>query len=151
MHKIFGAFFTGRAALGLLVIRIFFGLALVIHGYGKAAGGAFHWADKMPGAPAPFLQGLATLSELGGGLAMIFGLLTPLAMLGIIITMAVAIVKVHLPQGAHYVSLNHGTPSYETAAHYLIVAAGLLISGPGAFSLDALIFGRRLQSNAYAP
>ena len=55
---------------------------------------------------------------------MIFGLLTPLAMLGIVCTMSFAILKFHFPRGAVYV-FTPGKPDYEPAAHYLIIAVGL--------------------------
>lgn len=149
MHKFFGPFFTGRAAFGVLIIRLFFGWGLVLHGYQKFThGGPFHWGDPL-GIP-PFWQSMAFLGEFAGGLGLMVGGLTPLAALGITITMIVAFLKVHLPAHAAYVHMEGG-PNYEVAAHYLIVAVGVLISGPGALSLDALIFGRRWRGNAYAP
>ena len=149
MHRFFGPFFTGRAALGLLVIRVFFGWGLVLHGYQKLThGGPFHWGDAL-GIP-PFWQSMAFLGEFAGGMGVMVGLLTPLAALGITITMITAFLKVHLPAHEVYVNMEGG-PNYEVAAHYLIFAVGVLISGPGALSLDALIFGRRLRGNTYAP
>ena len=149
MHKLFGPFFTGRAAVGLLVIRVFFGWGLVLHGYQKFThGGPFHWGDGL-GIP-PFWQSMAFLGEFAGGMGLMVGLLTPFAALGITITMSVAFLKVHLPAQAVYVHMEGG-PNYEVAAHYLIVGVAVLISGPGALSLDSLIFGRRLRSNPYAP
>lgn len=149
MHRLFGPFFTGRAAVCLLVIRVFFGWGLVLHGYQKFThGGPFHWGNDL-GIPS-FWQSMAFLGEFAGGLGLIVGLLTPLAALGITITMIVAFLKVHLPAHEVYVHMEGG-PNYEVAAHYLIVGVGVLISGPGALSLDALLFRRRWQSNPYAP
>ena len=154
MRRIFGNFVAGRGAVGLLVFRLLFGLGMTLHGYQKlhSPGGAFGWAD--PGlhfSIPPFMQGLATLAEFGGGLATMLGLLTPLATLGILCTMSFAIVKFHWGVNhAHYVAVNPG-PDYEAAAHYFIYALGLLIAGPGAWSLDALIFGRRPVVPAYVP
>lgn len=88
---------------------------------------------------AGILQALAALSEFGGGLALILGLLTPLAMFGLAFTMFVAIATVHLPAGHPFVS--QGGPSFEPAALYLAVALMSIITGPGSLSLDALIFG----------
>lgn len=140
LHKFFGPFAPGRPALGLLIIRFAFGLGLMLHGWPKFQN-PFHWMDKMPGAPPAIMQFLAALSEFGGGLAMILGLLTPLACLGIAATMLVAMFTVHVPKGQPYVAAGGG-PSWELAGHYLAAALGLLISGPGALSLDAMLFGR---------
>jgi len=50
-----------------------------------------------PEAPIPaFLQALAALAEFGGGMALIVGLLTRLASLGIATNMIVALGMVHL-------------------------------------------------------
>ena len=60
---------------------------MTMHGWSKIQN-PFGW---MQGAPVPgFLQALAALSEFGGGLALIVGLLTPFACLGIMSTMFVA-------------------------------------------------------------
>ncbi len=147
-------FARGRVAVALLLIRVVFGIGIATHGLQKCLdGGPFHWADSAPilqDIPPP-LQGLATLSEFGGGLAMIFGLLTPLAMLGLTITMGVGLVKFHLAQGRPYVSIQHPGQDFEPLGHYLIVAFGLLFSGPGALSLDYLFFGRRRAITGSAP
>lgn len=149
MHRLFGPFFTGRAALGVLIVRIFFGWGLVLHGYQKFThGGPFHWGDAL-GIP-PFWQSMAFLGEFAGGLGLMVGLLTPLAALGIAVTMTVAMFKVHLPAHEVYVHMEGG-PNYEVCAHYLIVGVGVLLSGPGALSLDALVFGRRTRANRYTP
>lgn len=155
MSKLFGPFVGGRVAVGLLILRIFFGIGLVLHGCQKIMAGPLHWADdiaKMPGhlVIPPFFQAMATLGEFGGGLSMIFGLLTPLGLLGVFCTLGFALVKFHLPRGAVYVSL-HGGPDYEAAAHYFLIALGLLFTGPGTLSLDALIFHRRRDDSPYAP
>ncbi len=145
MNKIFGPFLRGRAAAGLLLIRVVFGIGIVLHGWDKVVnGGPFHWADSMgPLSEIPHpLQALATCTEIGSGLAMIGGLLTPLAMLGLTVTMGVALYKGH--PGEPYVSLARPFgPTYELVAHYGILALGLLLSGPGVFSFDYLLFGRK--------
>ena len=154
MNQIFGPFVTGRAAFGLLVFRLLFGLGITLHGCQKvlSPGGVFGWAD--PGLHfqiAPFFQGLATLTELGGGIATMLGLLTPLAALGILFTMSFAIVRFHWGVNhAHYVAVRPG-PDYEAAAHYFIYALVLLFTGPGTFSLDGLLFGRRPAALEYVP
>ena len=155
MNKFFGPFLAGRAAVGLLILRLVFGLGMVLHGYQKIEAGPFHWADNIAAMPIhlvipPYFQALAMVGEFGGGLAMISGLLFPVGMAGIICTLGFALVKFHLARGAHYVSM-HGEPDCELAAHYFIMAVGLLFTGPGTLSLDALIFGRRRDDPPVVP
>jgi len=139
IDKIFGNFVGGRAAWGLLLVRVVFGLGIAQHGWGKIQH-PFTWMG--PDAPVPgFLQALAALSEFGGGIALILGLLTPLALLGLAITMIVAITTVHLKAGDPFVARGGGR-SYELAALYLAVSLLVLFAGPGRFSLDAKLFGR---------
>lgn len=128
------------ASTGLLVLRLVAGTAFMFHGWGKITNPT-GWMGE--GAPVPgFLQALAAVSEFGGGLAWILGLLTPLASLGILCTMAVA-ASTHIMRGDPFVST--GGPAYELALVYFAVALLLLLAGPGRFSLDALLFGRRRE------
>lgn len=129
---------SGAPAIGLLIARVVFGLGLAMHGFPKIQNPTGWMGPDMPG----FLQLLAAVSEFFGGLALIFGLLTPLAALGVGATMAVAILKAHA--GDPFVSPTGGK-SFELAALYLATAAALLFNGPGAYSLDALLFGRRRE------
>jgi putative oxidoreductase len=138
-NKIFGGFHGGRTAVGLLIIRLVFGLGIALHGWGKIQH-PFNWMGA--DAPVPgFLQALAALSEFGGGIALILGLLTPVALLGLAITMLVAITTVHLKAGDPFVARGGGR-SYELAALYLAVSLLVLLAGPGRLSLDAKLFGR---------
>jgi putative oxidoreductase len=120
------------------------GAAFIQHGWPKFQN-AFHWMDR-EGAPGPpgFLQALAAFSEFGGGIALILGLLTPLAALGIACTMIGALAMVHLPNGDPFVAAKPGGPSYEPALGYLANALLVLLAGPGVLSLDALLFDRKV-------
>jgi putative oxidoreductase len=143
MHYLFPPLVKGRGAVGLLLLRVVTGVAFMFHGWYKiqSSGGAFGWMGTE--APVPgILQGLAVLAEFGGGLALILGLLTPLAALGIVCTMIVALAMVHLPHGDPFVG-QPGKPSFELAAGYLANGLLLLLIGPGILSLDGLLFAKR--------
>src|SRR5438874_2313002 len=97
MSRVYASFVGGKGAVGLLVLRLVMGAAFVLHGWPKVQN-PFAWMGPKASVPG-FLQGLAALSEFGGGLALIAGLLTPLASLGIACTMMVAVGYFHVPQG----------------------------------------------------
>jgi len=143
MNRFFPQFATGSRAVGLLLLRVVMGAAFMFHGWYKiqSPGGAFAWMGAE--APVPgILQGMAVLAEFGGGLALILGLLTPLAALGIACTMIVALAMVHLPRGDPFVG-QPGKPSFELAAGYLANAILLILIGPGMISLDGFLFAKR--------
>jgi putative oxidoreductase len=127
------------ADLSLLLLRFVAGLAFMLHGWGKIQN-PFGWMGPEAFAPG-FLQALAALSEFGGGLAWIIGLITPLASLGISCTMAVAVYMHAIMRGDPFVSV--GGSAYELAALYFCISVLLMATGPGRFSLDRLIFGAR--------
>ncbi len=142
MRWMFADFVTGRGAVGLVIVRLIFGSGMTLQGWHKlaSAAGPFHWMG--PESPVPArLQGVSVLAEFGGGLALVVGLLTPLASLGLVCNMIVAIGMVHLPHGDPFVSGRPG-PSFEPAAGYLAIALLLFITGPGSLSLDALLWAR---------
>jgi len=132
-----------RVSAGLLILRIVAGLAFMHHGYGKIQHPTA-WMGPNGNVPA-VLQALAAISEFGGGLAWILGLLTPLASFGIGCSMTVAVwthaVMLHDP----FVSPTGGR-SFEPALGYLCVAILLLLSGPGRFALDQILFGKHQPS-----
>ena len=131
---------SARASTGLLIFRLVAGLAFMHHGYGKIQN-PFDWMGPNAGTPGIF-QLLAAISEFGGGLAWMLGLLTPLASFGLTCTMIVAIwmhaIVLHDP----FVPQGPGG-SYELASIYLCFAILLLLAGPGRFSVDRIIFGEK--------
>lgn len=127
-------------SVALLLLRIVAGAAFMFHGSGKIQD-PFGWMGPDAFAPGVF-QGLAALSEFGGGAAWILGALTPLASFGIACTMTVAASMHAFMRRDPFVSATGG-PAYELAAVYLTIAIVLIAFGPGRFSLDRIIFGRR--------
>ena len=128
--------------VSLLLVRLVGGVAFMIHGWGKIQN-PFAWMGAE--APVPgFLQALAAVSEFGGGLAWVLGLLTPLACLGLASTMAVA-AYMHAIQWGHPFVATGGGPAYELALVYFCVAVLLFALGPGRLSLDRVVFGARAE------
>ena len=127
-------------SIALLIMRLIVGSAFFIHGSGKIHT-PFSWMPPQVPIPA-FLQFLAAISEFGGGIALILGLITPLASLGIACTMTGAVYMHLIIRNDPFVNLTGGM-SYEPALGYLGVVILIFIMGPGKFSLDKLIFGER--------
>ena len=82
--------------------------------------------------------------EFFGGIAITLGLLTRLAALGIGATMVVAILTVHLKQGF----FNPG--GVEFPLSLLASAIALVITGAGAYSIDAAI-AKRIEGETVGP
>jgi putative oxidoreductase len=126
----------GKGAVALLALRLVAGPAFILHGWPKIQN-AFGWmGEAVPG----WLQALAAFAEFGGGLALLFGLLTQLAALGIACVMIYAIFLVHVPKGDPFVGRGG---SWELAAVYLAVMIALILRGAGSISLDALVFRKK--------
>jgi len=130
--------------MALLLLRLVVGVAFMIYGKGKIQT-PFTWMG--PDAPVPgFLQGLAALSEFGGGLALIVGLLVPLASFGIACTMAVA-TAVLVQRGIPFISKD-GSVSYSLPIFLFCIAIVFIALGPGRISLDRRVFGARAASSS---
>lgn len=126
-------------SVGLLLLRLVMGAAFVLHGWPKIQN-PLAWMG--PDAPVPAIfQALAAVAEFGGGMALIVGLLTRLAALGITTNMVVALAMVHLPHGDSFVSKT-GSRSFELPAVYLACAVLFLLLGPGRLSADAIVFSQ---------
>ena len=124
----------------LLFLRLIVGAAFVLHGRPKLAHPTSWMGAPGTGAPPAALQVLAVVAEVGGGLAVLLGLLTRLGAAGILAMMIGALVTVHLPNRHPFVSTS--APSSELPFVYIAIALVLLVVGPGAWSLDALLLTR---------
>jgi putative oxidoreductase len=124
--------------VALLLVRLVCGAAFLFHGWMKIQ----HPMSWMPPeSPVPgFLQMLAAISEFGGGLALVLGLLARLGSLGIVCTMTVAVTMHAFMFGDPFVHPTGGR-SFELPLTYLVVALLILIAGPGRLSIDHKIFG----------
>lgn len=134
------------ADIGLLVLRIFFGGLLFVHGAQKLFGwfDGMGWDattsgfDQMGYNPGKFFGTLAGLSEMVGGGLLVLGLLTPLAAAIALGTMINAI------NATWHSGLFGGAegPGYEMGLLFAVAAAALAFTGPGRYSLD---YGRPWQ------
>lgn len=129
-----------RASAGLLAVRLVAGLAFMLHGWGKIQH-PFSWMGPESGTPG-ILQGLAALSEFGGGLAWILGLLTPLASFGIACTMVVATHFHMIVRKDPFVPSGPGG-SYELPLIFLALSVLFILAGPGRYSADRFVFGQK--------
>jgi putative oxidoreductase len=128
--------------LGLLLLRVVCGLTLAAHGSQKLFGwfGGSGFAKQREGMakqgykPALLWAFFVVLGEVGGGLSLAFGLLTPLGAAGIVGSMVMAIFKVHWKNGFW-----NGKRGIEFPLSLLTIATAIGIMGPGDYSLDALL------------
>lgn len=129
---------NASVAAGLLVIRVAGGLTMAAHGYqkffsgGRIAGTA-RWFDSMGMRPGRWHALLAAATEVGVGILLALGLLTPLAGAGFVALMLVAGYTVHRANG--FFSVNSG---WEYNFVLAVLGAGIAITGPGRYSLDHL-------------
>lgn len=128
------AFNAGSDAnVGLLVLRVFIGGALLTHGWGKMFGGLDGFTCGVAGMGIPLPQAsafLAAFAESFGAILLAIGLLTRPAAFLIVATMGVA------------VGVAHGGQPFavqEAAWLYLVPALFFLLKGAGRWSGDALI------------
>ncbi len=127
--------------VALVMLRVFFGLALAYHGYNKVFGGGglagtARWFGGI-GMKWPKWQArLAAATEIGAGVMLALGLATPLAAAGFIGIMVVAIVVEHWKVGFFVFKPNQG---WEYCASIAVVALFIGTVGAGKYSLDHVI------------
>ena len=127
---------------GLLILRVVVGLLMAGHGaqklfgwfggHGVAGTGAFF--ESLGYRPGRRMACLAGLGELGGGLLLVLGLVTPLASAAVIGVMVNAIVAVHLGKGPWATNGGWELPLIDAA-----LVAAFAFTGPGRHSLDAAL------------
>lgn len=134
--------------VGLAILRVVVGAIFVAHGGQKifvfgfdgVAGAFSQMGIPMAGILGPFVA----LVEFFGGLALITGFLTRVASLGLLSTMAVAILQVHLKNGFF------APTGVEFPLALLGSTALITLAGAGKFSIDALISGRKSAAEVSA-
>ena len=145
------------AEASLLVLRVFTGICFIRHGWPKLKN--LQTWSQMLGTPA-WLCFLSAGSMWAGGIALVAGVLTPIAAFGILVSMAYAMVlemksglpfvavdPYLIPEGDYAGPLGVGEPpSWEKAAMYVVMCVVLIGCGGGWFSIDHAITEQVLQT-----
>ena len=152
MTKMVLEFLSNYGDVASLVIRVFLGALMVIHGYPKV----FSKEQRSQMIPAMKSMGvpriayeLVAILEFFGGLALVFGLLTRLAamlftieMLGTMILYNTKLYKAPMPRGMLEAGFKatHGYMSgWELDTTVLASMVALMVLGAGTYSLDLLL------------
>lgn len=127
---------------GLLILRLVVGIALAGHGAQKLFGwwggpglrGLRDHLTQTRFRPASLWVAGAVATEIGGGLLLALGFLSPLGSVGVGAAMLMAIVAFHWGKG--FFGQGGG---FEVPLLYLVPASVLGITGPGRYSIDSLL------------
>jgi len=136
-----------RIDLGILIVRIAMGFGfLYYHGWGKITGGAERW-EGLGGSMsrfgidfAPTFWGfMISFAESIGAIMILVGILTVPMSLILAIGMFVA--------WTGHIASGQGNPGHSFKN--MVVLLGLVLTGPGRYSLDALIWSRAGSSDDF--
>jgi putative oxidoreductase len=129
-------FFEKLKPLGLLLLRLGLGIIFIHHGYPKLFTHTQEFLQAFPhmGFPSYFVY-IAGVLEFFGGILLIAGLFTRISALLLAGEMAIAIWRVHLPQGGFM-----AVDNYQLPLALAVAAFALVTVGAGAISLDRAIF-----------
>lgn len=116
VQRLFSSFPSGAAGIALLVFRASIAASLSTDGY-------LHWPSSMPF--------LLTAALLVLGVFLVFGFVTPYTSTCCLL-IELGILTIHPAADEYHV------------AHLVVNCGVLAILGPGAYSIDARLFGRRV-------
>ncbi|PPJ26669.1 DoxX family protein [Nocardia nova] len=129
---------------GLALLRVCMGLTMAAHGYAKLfrggrIPGTARWFDSIGMRPGTLQAWLAAGTELGAGILLALGLLTPFASSAFVSLMLVAAWTVHRGHG-FFITAN----GWEYNLILAVGAVSVAVGGAGRLSLDWAIFGRNV-------
>lgn len=126
--------------LALLILRLALGSIMLAHGLQTlglipgGAGGIQQTIERMATMNIPtWMAWLSIVAEVGGGVLLLMGLFGRLAAFVVAINMATAIYKMHYMNGFF------NPDGIEFPLALFAMGAALLVTGMGAFSLDAMM------------
>jgi putative oxidoreductase len=138
-----------EVSTGLLIARLILGPMMVAHGgqklfgwlggYGLTGTGGFF--EQLGFRPGRAFAAAASVSEIAAGVLLVLGFLGPIGPALLLSVMIVAAVSVHWNHG-----LFAATNGIEVPLLYATGALTLALTGPGAYSLDAVLGLGRLWS-----
>jgi putative oxidoreductase len=137
-----------------LPLRLAIGYGFAAHGWAKLSRGPAGFAALIQqiGLPFPALTAWAVAClEFAGGLAILAGAFVTAVSVPLILTMLVAMLKVHLRYGFSSIKTIgltpdgplFGPPGYEVNLLYIAGLLALILGGAGALSLDGWLARRK--------
>ncbi len=152
LSNLYPDFISGPQGYMLLAFRAVVGFLFILHGLPKLKN-LETWSNAL-GAPLP-LCFLSAGFMIVGGVGLILGVLTPFSSLSILVSMVYALVleiidglPIIAPDpyelGEFYEGPNGDKgepPSMEKALIFSVMLVLIMVFGPGAYSLDALLLG----------
>ena len=124
LQRLFSTFPGGWPGLGLLLLRLAVGCTAVVTG-----------VQRLVPSGSSDLRVVGVLM-LAGGVLILAGFLTPVAAGTIAVAQAAAAL-------GWIATTSGGAPELQSAILPALVSASVVLLGPGAFALDARLFGRR--------
>ena len=137
-----------QLSVALFLLRIILGVVFFAHGAQKVFGwfggyglsGTVGYFKNVVHVPT-LLAYLGPFVEFVGGIALLIGVFTKVAALGIFIMMLVATLKVHLPMGFFLSGKGDGKgQGYEFSLTLAVISLVLVLLGGGFYSIDHLIY-----------
>lgn len=125
--------------IAVLFVRLWLGVVMIAHGinHGRTLEGTAKWFASKGFKSAPMNARVSAASEILIGLALISGLLTTPAVVGMIATMFVAFWSIH--RFAGFFNFHRPDEGYEYVATLAVVSAAVAVIGPGEYSLDHVL------------